>query len=187
MLKGYPCGSAGKESACHVGDLGSIPGLGRFPGEGKDCPLQHSGLENSRDCMVLGVAESDTTEHLPLSPGSTAGGSSHSSVGAGRLRAPQDALWASAPGGLQGHKALQEGFSHSPCLRHIEATLPRVPLSSISFTLVHLMPGRVPHPRKGTRTEDAGNSLVVQWLRSHFPMQGTWVRSLVRELRSHTP
>ena len=43
------CGSAGKESACNVGDLGSIPGLGRSPGEGKGYPLQYSGLENSMD------------------------------------------------------------------------------------------------------------------------------------------
>ena len=44
---GFLCGSAGKESACNVGDLGSIPGLGRSPGEGKGSPLQYSGLENS--------------------------------------------------------------------------------------------------------------------------------------------
>ena len=43
---GFPCGSAGKESACNVGDLGLIPGLGRHPGEGKGYPLQYSGLEN---------------------------------------------------------------------------------------------------------------------------------------------
>ena len=48
---GFPCGSAGKESTCNVGDLGSIPGLGRSPGEGKGYPLQHSGLENSMDCI----------------------------------------------------------------------------------------------------------------------------------------
>jgi len=46
---GFPCGSAGKESACKVGDLGSIPGLGRSPGEGKGYPLQYSGLENPMD------------------------------------------------------------------------------------------------------------------------------------------
>ena len=46
--KGFPGGSAGKESACNAGDLGSIPGLGRSPGEGKGYPLQYSGLENSR-------------------------------------------------------------------------------------------------------------------------------------------
>ena len=44
--EGFPCVSAGKESACNAGDLGSIPGLGRSPGEGKDYPRQHSGLEN---------------------------------------------------------------------------------------------------------------------------------------------
>jgi len=58
--RGFPCGLAGKESACNVGDLGSIPGLGRSPGEGKGYPLQYSGLENSMDCIVHGVAESQT-------------------------------------------------------------------------------------------------------------------------------
>ena len=56
----FPCGSAGKESACHAGDLGLIPGLGRSPGEGKGYPLQYSGLENSMDCKVHGVAKSRT-------------------------------------------------------------------------------------------------------------------------------
>ena len=55
---GFPCGSAGKESACSVGDLCSIPGLGRSPGEGKGYPLQYSGLENSMECIVHGVAKS---------------------------------------------------------------------------------------------------------------------------------
>ena len=54
---GFPCGTAGKESACHAEDLGLIPGLGGSPGEGKGCPLQYSGLENSRDCIVHGVAK----------------------------------------------------------------------------------------------------------------------------------
>ena len=49
-----------KKSACNVGDLGSIPGLGRSPGEGKGYPLQYSGLENSMECMVHGVAKSQT-------------------------------------------------------------------------------------------------------------------------------
>ena len=56
----FPCGSAGKESACNAGDLGLIPGLGRFPGEGNGCPLQYSGLENSMDCTVHGVEKSRT-------------------------------------------------------------------------------------------------------------------------------
>ena len=57
---GFPGGSIGKESTCNVGDLGSIPGLGRSPGEGKGNPLQYSGLENSMDYMVHGVAKSQT-------------------------------------------------------------------------------------------------------------------------------
>ena len=58
VYKDFTCGSAGKESACNVGDLSSIPGLGRSPGEGKGCPLQYSGLENSMDCIVHAVAKS---------------------------------------------------------------------------------------------------------------------------------
>ena len=65
---GFPCGSAGKESACNVKDLGSIPGLGRLPGEGKGYPLQCSGLEKPVDCnSPWGPKESDTTERLSLS------------------------------------------------------------------------------------------------------------------------
>ena len=56
----FPCGSAGKESTCNAGDPGSIPGLGRSPGEGKDYSVQYSGLENSMDCIVHGVAKSGT-------------------------------------------------------------------------------------------------------------------------------
>ena len=58
VFLGFPCGSAGKGTACNVGDLGSMPGLGRTPGEGKGFPLQYSGLENSMDCIVHGVAKS---------------------------------------------------------------------------------------------------------------------------------
>ena len=65
---GFPGGSAGKESTCNAGDLGSIPGLGRYPGEGNSYPLQCSGLENSMDCIVHGGhKESDMTERLSLS------------------------------------------------------------------------------------------------------------------------
>ena len=60
VFLGFPGGSAGKESVCNVGDLGSIPGLGRSPGEGNSYPLQYSGLENSMDCIVNGVAKSQT-------------------------------------------------------------------------------------------------------------------------------
>ena len=66
QFRGFPHSSVGKESACHVGNLGSIPGLGRSHGEGKVYPLQFSGLENSMDSIVHRVAESDTTERLSL-------------------------------------------------------------------------------------------------------------------------
>ena len=56
MWGGFPCGLAGKESAYNAGDLGSIPGLGRSPGEGKGYPL----LENSMDCIAHGVMKSQT-------------------------------------------------------------------------------------------------------------------------------
>ena len=48
---GFPGGSDGKESACYVGDLGSIPRLGRSPGGGKVYPPQYSGLESFMDCI----------------------------------------------------------------------------------------------------------------------------------------
>ena len=57
---GFPCGSAGKESTCNAGDLGSIPELGRAPGEGKGYPLQYPDLENSMDCVVHQVTKSQT-------------------------------------------------------------------------------------------------------------------------------
>ena len=59
---GFPCSSIGKESACSTGDMGSIPGLGRSPGEGNGNPLQYSCLENFMDtgawwAAVHGVAK----------------------------------------------------------------------------------------------------------------------------------
>ena len=61
MTVGFPHSSVGKESACNAGDLGSIPGSGRSPGEGNGNPLQYSCLENSMDkgawqATVHGVA-----------------------------------------------------------------------------------------------------------------------------------
>ena len=60
VFLGFPGDSAGKESTCNVGDLGSIPGLGRYPGEGQSYPLQYSGLENSIGCILHGIAKSQT-------------------------------------------------------------------------------------------------------------------------------
>ena len=69
---GFPGGLDGKESACSTGDLGSIPGLGRSPGEGNDNPHQYSCLENHMDRVAWQAAvhgahkDSDTTEPLTL-------------------------------------------------------------------------------------------------------------------------
>ena len=56
IYKGFPHSLVGEESACNAGDLGSIPGLRRSPGEGNSCPLQYHGLEYPIDCVVHGVA-----------------------------------------------------------------------------------------------------------------------------------
>ena len=58
QYQGFPCGSAGKESACNAGYLGSIPGLGRSPGEGKGFLLQYADPENSMDYIVHGITKS---------------------------------------------------------------------------------------------------------------------------------
>ena len=57
---GFTDSSVGKESACNAGDPSLIPGLRRYPGEGKGYPLQYSGLENSMDCTGHVVAKSWT-------------------------------------------------------------------------------------------------------------------------------
>ena len=66
--RGFPCGSAGKESTCNAGNLGSIPGLGRSPGVGNGNPLQYSYLGNPMDRGASGHKELDTTERLTLTP-----------------------------------------------------------------------------------------------------------------------
>ena len=60
VFLGFPCGSAGTESTCNVGDLGLIPGLGISPGKEKGYPLQYSGLENFMACIAHGVTKSRT-------------------------------------------------------------------------------------------------------------------------------
>ena len=60
VFLGFSCGLAGKESVCNVADLGLIPGLERAPEGGKGYSLQYSGLENSKDCIVHGVAKTQT-------------------------------------------------------------------------------------------------------------------------------
>ena len=83
-VSGFPDSSVGKESACNVGDLGSIHGLGRSPGEGKGYPLQYSGLENETDCIVHGVTKSQTQLsdfHFWASSGSSNGNESACNAG----------------------------------------------------------------------------------------------------------
>ena len=58
----FSCGSAGKESAYNAGDLGSIPGLARPPGEGEGYVIQYSGLENSMDYIIHGVTKNPLYE-----------------------------------------------------------------------------------------------------------------------------
>ena len=84
-IESFPGGSDSKEYACSVGDLSSIPGLGRFPGEGNGNPLQYSGLENSMDrgawqAIVHGVTKSRTqlsNFHFHLHPLSSVSVNSH--------------------------------------------------------------------------------------------------------------
>ena len=79
---GFPYSSAGKEPSCKAGDLGSIPGLGRSPGEGKSYPLQYSDLENSMDWIHK---ESDTTEQLSLSLSNKQNLHNHNNISKGYL------------------------------------------------------------------------------------------------------
>ena len=58
---GFLCGSAGEESTCNAGDLGSVPGLDRSPREGSGYPLHCSGLENPMDCVVQSVGHDSVT------------------------------------------------------------------------------------------------------------------------------
>ena len=62
LNKGFPDGSAGKESIYNAGNLGSVPGLGRSPGEGNNYPVQYSHMETSMDCIVHGVEKIWTTQ-----------------------------------------------------------------------------------------------------------------------------
>ena len=60
VFVGFTGDSDGKESTCNAGDLGSVPGLGRSPGEGNSYPVPYSALENSMDCIGHGVSKSWT-------------------------------------------------------------------------------------------------------------------------------
>ena len=64
VFLGFPCGSAGKVSTCNAGEWGSIPGLGRFPGDGKGYPLQYSGLENLQSQTQLSDLLTFNLDHI---------------------------------------------------------------------------------------------------------------------------
>ena len=72
VFLGFPCSSAGKESTCNMGDLGSTPELEISPGEGKNYPLQYSGLGNSMDCIVHKILQARILEWIVI-PFSRAG------------------------------------------------------------------------------------------------------------------
>ena len=121
VFLGFPCGSAGKESAYKAGDLHLIPGLGRSPGDGKSYPLQYSGLENSMGSIVYEVTELDETftftycisEYwvyltvISISSGSLFGISSSSItwelVRSANSWAPPQTYWILDPGGSAQH------------------------------------------------------------------------------------
>ena len=67
VILSFPCSSVGKESACSAGDLGSTPGLGRYPGEGNGDPLQYPCLENLMDRGAWWAAIHGVTKLLPSS------------------------------------------------------------------------------------------------------------------------
>ena len=78
---GFPGGSAGKESSCNVGDLGSIPGLGRSPGEGNEYLFQYCGLKNSMD-YIVGKSQTQLSDfHFMGFPDSSVGKESACSAG----------------------------------------------------------------------------------------------------------
>ena len=99
VFVGFTGDSDGKESTCNAGDLDSIPGLGRSPGEVKGYPLQYSGLENSMDYTVHGVAKNWTQ----LSNFPERAMAPYSSTLAWKIP------WMEEPGGLQSMGSLRVG------------------------------------------------------------------------------
>ena len=142
---GFPGGSAGKESPCNAGDLGSIPGLGRSPGEGKGYSLQYCGQENSMDYKVHGVTKSQTwlsEFHFHFAPELLQLGVwPHRCYQTAHLRAPQHVTWLIIPSFLEicstwllRHHTLLVFLlphCHWPCLLSLYSTFS----SLISYTL----------------------------------------------------
>ena len=96
IFKDFPGGSAGKESACNVGDLGFIPGLGRSPGEGISYPLQYSCASLVTQLVKnLPVMQETWAQSLGWENPLEKGMATHSSILAWRIS------WTEEPGGLQ--------------------------------------------------------------------------------------
>ena len=104
VFLGFPCGSAGKEPPCNAGDLGSIPGLGRSPGEGKGYPLQYSSMGSRQ------TGKSDWIKVPPLSPHLITSLCSHTRIRKLPWRRKWQPTPAFPPGKSHGQRSL-EGYS----------------------------------------------------------------------------
>ena len=194
-----PGSSDGKESVCSAGDLGSIPGSGRSPGEGNGYPLQYSGLENPMHrgdwpATVRGVAESDTTErlHFHCLPNSNlikqeTKGPSQSLI----LVTYEKESWGHTNGRAMqlvngnirwGLKTLNSQAAHrnSPCHSGLSPTI----FSNLKIYCPSPMPRISTHvaspedwlrlPSGCIKTSRRENSLVIQWLQlGIFTTEGT--------------
>ena len=199
VFLGFPCGSASKESACNAGDLDSIPGLGRSPGEGKGYPLQYSGLENSMDCIVHWVAKSLTllsdfhsltdVKYLPLFWKIL---SAHSSI-------PQTTFWTySKDNSFQDRnlslsrrqRTYSQGKGHccdislslmNKTNQNLRQWLIHTASQQQFTTLILKVSFRGYFLMQRLKSKINRTSPVEQWIRIYLPMQGTWVWSPVQE------
>ena len=94
VFLGFPCGLAGKESACNAGDLGSIPGLGRSPGEGKGYPLQYSGQRIPWTIHRVSKSQTRLSDfHFTVFPFPLSLSPKHATLRSLSLKAPAMPVW----------------------------------------------------------------------------------------------
>ena len=208
---GFPGSSVGKESACNAGDPGSIPGLERSPGEGIGYPLQYSwsSLGSSGKEPACNVRDLVSIHGLgdPLEEGTA----THSSILAWGIPMDRRAWWATVHGVAKNRTGLSSFHFHYvlgsiletgetaesrsdsfSCLKILRASgWPErllVPLEGRVLAQSQLLVNRSRifsfHQLYNLEIQGEGTSLVVQWLRIHFPKQEVQVWSLVREPRS---
>ena len=145
-----PCGSAGKESTRNAGDLGLIPGLGRWPGEEKGYPVQYSGLENSMDCIVRGVAKNRTLLFEP-GPATAVRYTQRTEKARGRMQIRERWVQSSPhwrEASLEGHSQ----HSHSPERELGEIKWPHTPPTHSSTVAVSLWSRLVRRQRAASAT-----------------------------------